>query len=445
MNPIIPVPKEEGNLHGAALGRVDFPGKGDLPRKRDLSRIGKAFNLMRWICFFFFCSWVGGSILLTGFLPGGNWAFALPPGPSPQGTVPSALSKPPPPISAPSAVKAPAPKVQGKTPKKSLTRSSESPPLSLNGPDALSAYRHSWNPLTSGPDLMPTADTLPEGEFNVRFFMYGRFTQGQYTDSGGITGLPPGFSQTQLLDLFALLYGLDVNTELILLPSVITTFSTTNGVPLNGSGLNDLSLAIKHRWIIQDPFTNRPSFTTAFMVTLPTSSWLGTPVPVGGLPPINVVPSTHFGTPSLTGVFMVRKNQKPLRLYADLFYTWSLPGTISATAGDVPAFSQFGDLAQYRIGIEDVVDDRSGLGFILEIAGLSGLPFSIDGIGVNTKPSNFNLMGMQPTVEYNLTPRLAASFGVLLPVFGNNEYLAITPNFSLWYYFQGSQGSLLPR
>jgi hypothetical protein len=326
-----------------------------------------------------------------------------------------------------------------------VSKASRPAPLSLNGPDALSAYRHSWNPLTSGPDLMPQADTLPEGEFNVRFFMYGRLTQAQYSDSGGITGLPPGFSQTQLLDLFAMFYGLEQNTELVFLPSVVTTFSTEDGSSLNGAGLNDLTLGIKHRWIIQDPDTARPSFATALLVTLPLTSWLGTPVPAGGLPPINVVPSTHFGSPSLTLVSMVRKNVKPLRLIGDLYYTFGFPGSLSATPGAAPAYSQFGDLAQYRLGIEDVVDDKSGLGFILEIAGLSGLPFSVDGMAVNTRPSTFNLVGVQPTIEYNLTPRLAASFGVLLPAFGNNEYLATTPNFSLWYYFQGGQKSLLPR
>ncbi len=299
--------------------------------------------------------------------------------------------------------------------------------------------------MTSGPDLMPQADTLPEGEFNVRFFMYGRFTQAQYSDSGGITGLPPGFSQTQLLDLFAMFYGLEQNTELVFLPSVVTTFSTEDGTSLNGAGLNDLTLGIKHRWIIQDPNTLRPSFATALLVTLPLTSWLGTPVPAGGLPPINVVPSTHFGTPSLTLVSMLRKNVRPLRLIGDLYYTFGFPGSLSATPGATPAYSQFGDLAQYRLGIEDVVDDKSGLGFILEIAGLSGLPFSVDGLAVNTHPTSFNLVGVQPTIEYNITPRLAASFGVLLPAFGNNEYLATTPNFSLWYYFQGGQKSLLPR
>ena len=318
-------------------------------------------------------------------------------------------------------------------------------PLSLNGPDALAAYRKSWNPLTSGPDLMPQADTLPEGEFNVRFFMYGRLTQAQYSDSGGITGLPPGFSQTQLLDLFAMFYGLDQNTELVFLPSVVTTFSTDNGSSLNGVGLNDLTLGIKHRWVIQDPGSARPSFSTALLVTLPLTSWLGTPVAPGGLPPINVVPSTHFGSPSLTLVSMARKNLKPLRLIGDVYYTFGFPGSLSASPGALPAYSQFGDLLQYRLGIEDVVDDKNGLGFILEVAGLSGLPFSVDGMAINTRPQSFNLVGIQPTVEYNLTPRLAASFGVLLPAFGTNEYLATTPNFSLWYYFKGVQDHLLPR
>ena len=386
------------------------------------------------------------SALFVGRLPpivlgaSGPSPVPLSPAPStagPQAPAPSPIAPPP---SAASGGIPPSPPLAPP-----VSKASRPAPLSLNGPDALSAYRHSWNPLTSGPDLMPQADTLPEGEFNVRFFMYGRLTQAQYSDSGGITGLPPGFSQTQLLDLFAMFYGLEQNTELVFLPSVVTTFSTEDGSSLNGAGLNDLTLGIKHRWIIQDPDTARPSFATALLVTLPLTSWLGTPVPAGGLPPINVVPSTHFGSPSLTLVSMVRKNVKPLRLIGDLYYTFGFPGSLSATPGAAPAYSQFGDLAQYRLGIEDVVDDKSGLGFILEIAGLSGLPFSVDGMAVNTHPSSFNLVGVQPTIEYNLTPRLAASFGVLLPAFGNNEYLATTPNFSLWYYFQGGQKSLLPR
>ena len=258
------------------------------------------------------------SALFVGRLPpivlgaSGPPPVPLAPAPStagPQAPAPSPIAPPP---SAASGGATPSPPLAPP-----VSKASRPAPLSLNGPDALSAYRHSWNPLTSGPDLMPQADTLPEGEFNVRFFMYGRLTQAQYSDSGGITGLPPGFSQTQLLDLFAMFYGLEQNTELVFLPSVVTTFSTEDGSSLNGAGLNDLTLGIKHRWIIQDPDTARPSFATALLVTLPLTSWLGTPVPAGGLPPINVVPSTHFGTPSLTLVSMVRKNVKPLRLIGD--------------------------------------------------------------------------------------------------------------------------------
>ena len=66
---------------------------------------------------------------------------------------------------------------------------------------------------------------------------------------------------------------------------------------------------------------------------------------------------------------------------------------------------------------------------------MSELPFSLDGIAVNTRPTTFNLIGIQPSVEINLTDRLALSAEVLLPAWGPREYLATTPNFSLRYYF----------
>nr|AAX38536.1 ORF376 [Leptospirillum ferrooxidans] len=316
-----------------------------------------------------------------------------------------------------------------------ISAQNDTPPLSLNGPDALSVYKHSWNPLTAGPNLVSYADTLPEGVFNARFFFYSRFTQAQYTNSGGITGLPPGFYETQMLALEAMYFGLGSNTELAILPSLIGTDSSIGGASINGWGMNDFTIGIKHRWIIQNPDSARPSFSTFLFTTLPTTAWLGTPVPKGGLPPISVLPATHFGSPSLTGTLLLRKNIRPLRFYGGLYYTYSFPGIESLTAADPKFFAQFGDLIQYRMAVEDVIDDKHGLGLILEMVGLSELPFSVDGLPVNTTPKNFNLISMQPTIEVNLTPKLALSVGVLFPVWGNNEYLAMTPNFSLWYYF----------
>lgn len=330
-------------------------------------------------------------------------------------------------------------------PKKRIDKKTSSPPLSLNGADALAAYRKMWNPITGGPNFTPLADTLPEGEFNGRMFFYSHFTQAQYTNSGGITGLPNGFYQTQLLLLGAMYYGLDINTELLLFPSMITTFSDINGQSLNGTGLNDFTFGIKHRWVIQNPDSSRPSISSVFLVTLPTTAWLGTPVPKGGLPPVTLLPSTHFGSPALTTGLFVRKNIQPFRLMGDLFYTFNFPSTGVLPGQTTSQQIQYGDLAQYRLAVEDVFNDKTGFGGILELVGISGLPFSIDGISPALHPNNFNLIGLQPTVEYNLTDRLMFSAGVLLPVFGNNEYMGMTPNFSLWYYWGGVGGKLLPR
>ena len=119
--------------------------------------------------------------------------------------------------------------------------------ISLNGPDAINAYRHSWNPLTAGPNFLPTADSLPEGEFNARFFFYGALTEAQYTNSRGITELPQGFSKSQLLALFAMFYGLEPNTEFLFFPSLLGTFSTGEGSVVYGAGMNDLTLGLNLR------------------------------------------------------------------------------------------------------------------------------------------------------------------------------------------------------
>ena len=44
--------------------------------------------------------------------------------------------------------------------------------------------------------------------------------------------------------------------------------------------------------------------------------------------------------------------------------------------------------------MENVIDENRGLGFPLEMVGLSELPFSLDGIAVNTRPATFNLIGI---------------------------------------------------
>lgn len=325
---------------------------------------------------------------------------------------------------------------------------STKPALSWNGPDALAAYRKMWNPLSAGPELIPMADTAPPGEFYIRPFFYGRFVQAQYNGAGGIQSLPSGFYRTQMLSLAEIGVGLTDNTQFTIFPSMISTWSSFGNVARDGNGLSDLTMEIKYRFWVQHPDSALPSMAFAMHLTLPTSQWAGTPVIPGGMPPLARIPSTHFGVPGITPALLMRKIEKPFRLYADFFYTFDIPnhGTIPGVQGS--PLVQYGDLLQYRFGIENIVNDRHGLGYILEFVGMSGLPFSVDGLPVNghgTLAGPFNVWGLQPTVEANLTRNLIFSAGVLLPVAGTNEYQSIAPNFSIYWYWGPHGGDVVAR
>ncbi|MHB1606930.1 MAG: hypothetical protein ACYCTV_11180 [Leptospirales bacterium] len=319
---------------------------------------------------------------------------------------------------------------------------------SWNGPDALAAYRKMWNPLSAGPELIPMADTAPPGEFYIRPFFYGRVVQSQYNGAGGVQSLPSGFYRTQLLSLAEIGVGLNDNTQFTLFPSIISTWSSFNNVMRDGNGLSDLTMEIKYRFRIQHPDSALPSMAFAMHVTLPTSQWAGTPVIPGGMPPLARIPSTHFGVPGITPALLMRKIEKPFRLYADFFYTFDIPNNGSILGVQGSPLVQYGDLFQYRFGIENIVNDRHGLGYILEFVGMSGLPFSIDGLPVNghgTLTGPFNVWGLQPTVEANLAQNIIISAGVLLPVAGINEYQSIAPNFSIYWYWGPHGGNAVAR
>lgn len=318
---------------------------------------------------------------------------------------------------------------------------------SWNGPDALAAYRKMWNPLAAGPQLIPMADTTPPGEFIVRPFFYSQFVQAQYTDSWGIHSLPSGFYQSQLLSLVQLSVGILPNLDATIFPAMITTWSEFDNVDQSSNGLSDTTMELKYRFYIQHPKSLVPSMSFALHLTLPTSSWAGTQTIKGGMPPLARIPSTHFGEPGLTPALLMRTIAKPFRIYGGLFYTFDFPsqGTLPGQTGRTTI--QYGDLLQYRLGLENLVNDDDGLGYILEFVGMSGLPFSVDGLPINGEggiPGPFNLFGFQPTLEINLTDRLIFAAGVLLPVAGTNQYQSISPNFSIYWYWGPHGGKVIP-
>ncbi len=320
--------------------------------------------------------------------------------------------------------------------------------LSWNGPDALKAYRKMWNPLSAGPELIPMADTAPPGEFYIRPFFYGQFTQAQYTDSGGVHSLPAGFYQTQLLSLGEIGVGLTNNDQFTIFPSMVSLWSGADGQINNGSGFSDLTMEIKHRFYVQHPDRKIPSMAFAMHVTLPTSSWTNAPVPPGGLPPLARIPSTHYGAPAITPALLTRYIAKPFRLYADFFYTYDFPNNAAIAGSPGKPLVQFGDIAQYRLGAETMINDRTGTGFILEFAGESGLPFSVDGLPINGGGAHvgaFNIWGLQPTFETNITKNIICSIGVLLPIAGTNQYQSVNPNFSIYWYWGPGGGDVIAR
>ncbi|MHB8368590.1 MAG: hypothetical protein ACYDBP_02720 [Leptospirales bacterium] len=325
--------------------------------------------------------------------------------------------------------------------------------LSWNGPDALAAYRKIWNPLSAGPELIPMADTAPPGEFYIRPFFYGQFVQGEYTSGGGVQSLPGGFYETQLLSMAEIGVGLTDNAQFTIFPSMASVWSSYGGAFTDGSGMSDLTMEVKYRFYVQHPDKKIPSMAFALHVTLPTSDWTNAPVVKGGLPPLARIPSTHYGAPAITPALLTRYIAKPYRFYADFFYTYDLPnnGTLAGTPGK--PMIQYGDIAQYRLGVEDIADEKTGTGYILEFVGMSGLPFSMDGLPVNGIPVTasglhvgaFNIWGLQTTFERNITKNLIFSAGVLLPVAGTNQYQSISPNMSLYWYWGPGGGDVVAR
>ena len=70
---------------------------------------------------------------------------------------------------------------------------------------------------------------------------------------------------------------------------------------------------------------------------------------------------------------------------------------------------------------------------------IHGLDYRLDGHDLNVNPVSYNLIGLEPSVQYTLfhgeTGALVAATGVLFSVAGQNDINAIYPNMSIYYYW----------
>jgi hypothetical protein len=67
------------------------------------------------------------------------------------------------------------------------------------------------------------------------------------------------------------------------------------------------------------------------------------------------------------------------------------------------------------------------------------LDYRLDGHDLNLKPTSFHLIGVEPSVQYNIfhdeSGGLVAAVGCLFSVAGQNDINAIYPNMSMYYYW----------
>ena len=312
-----------------------------------------------------------------------------------------------------------------------------------SNPDpTIARYRTIWNPFSAGPELVSSADLQPKGQFFIRPYIYSEFAYGQF-GNWSLSANPLDQKLTSIAPQVEFSYGiLDWLEAEFYLPETSWWQSQGGGnSSSSGAGLGDMTGFLKWRFHVQQPDDWYPSLTETVFVTLPTSNWAGSagtpPIP-GGFAPLGRLPSTHFGSPELTEAILFRKNIRPVRVSGGIYYSYGLPSSSNGVS------QYYGDIFQYRLAAEYFINDDKGFACAAELVGIHGLPFRLDGKGVDAGRSNFGLIGLQPSVEYNFSDNIVGAAGVLLTVAGHNDVAAVYPNLSVYYYWN-PHGKVLAR
>lgn len=314
--------------------------------------------------------------------------------------------------------------------------------------EEIQKYRKSWNPLSNGPMFISGVDVHPQGQFTAHPFIFTQISEKKFGNDFTVDRKASSTHSYQIAPVVTMAYGLTNNLEFNVGLSTSTfwardstQFNQGQGGPVTtDTGLGDTQLYLKHRLMVQDPDTWRPTITTFNMIVLPTSQWItGTERPPGGFAPLGRLPAARFGALTWTEGVMFRKNLQPFRISGGFFYSYHLPGS-SAGQNTYAA-----DLVNTRLIIEHILNDEKGFGYNVEIVGLHGLTWRADGHTINDGGRNgFNSLGVQPTVQYRFSDKLVGAAGVLFTVAGQNTLDAVFPNFSIYWYWSKS-GKVIMR
>lgn len=212
-------------------------------------------------------------------------------------------------------------------------------------------YRNSWNPFSHGPILHTAVDIQPKGQSLLRPFIFSQIGEHSFDNrlrffSDRKSGPVHLYSVQEPSLEFA--YGLTDHIQFGATTSLQSFWARDNGKVDTDTGPGDTSLAIKYRPIVQDPDSWRPSVTLFNHMVLPTGKWMGTSKPPGGFAPIGRFPATRFGEVAFTEGVMARKNIRPFRIQAGVFYTYAAPGS----EGNETTYT--GDLVNTRVAFEHI-------------------------------------------------------------------------------------------
>ena len=307
---------------------------------------------------------------------------------------------------------------------------------------AIARYRKIWNPFSAGPELVSSADLQVQGQLFLRPYIYSELAYGQFQGwAVANSGLPQKLYAIAPQVEFS--YGILDWLEYEMYVPETSWWQTSGGgqAANDGHGFGDITAFLKARFHVQQPDDWIPSLTEVLFVTLPTSDWfgsVGTPPIPGGFAPLGRLPSTHFGAPELTEAILFRKNLQPFRVSGGVYYSYGLPSSNNGVS------QYYGDIFQYRLAFEQFLDDTKGFGYAVELVGIHGLPFRIDGKAIDAGRTSFGLIGVQPTIEYNFTDRIVGAAGVLVTAAGYQDVAAVYPNLSVYYYWN-PRGKVVAR
>jgi len=296
-------------------------------------------------------------------------------------------------------------------------------------------YRKTWNPFSHGPILLQAVDTQPKGQLSIREFLFTQFGERSFGNqlSFATESEEGPVRLYQVSPAVNAAYGLTDHLELGAATSLSAFWatSTTSGQSTSDFGMGDSSLILKYRPLVQDPDTWRPSLTLFEQLVLPTSQWIsGTERPPGGFSPLGRLPNTRFGELGFTQGIMTRKNFKPFRFNAAVFYTYSFPGSNAGMT------TYTGDVINTRLIFEHILDDKRGFGYNIELSTLSGATWRLDGHDINRGQRNgFTIIGVEPALQWRFFDNWVAAAGVLFTVAGQNASDSIYPNISLFWYW----------